>query len=257
MRTSFWNNITNKHYWPKTGRSSEKQNMYQKQYSKPNWSKNKLQNFLPKDINKTSWTDNVQPNIKLNIKLSAETIKQINTNHVMKLGNSGKFWMCRWHADDMRMLSSWCADDMQMISLADLGGAWGTHAPPWASKFFRFHAVFGKIWRVHAPPGGFTPPPRENPGSATGYVDVVCMMYRWRADVICHPPVTTALHKAYRLPCYHFSKIMPNNRLTALFTNSLASQLPGFAWYYSFHWKMSHRMWMGAGGRNGLWRPFL
>ena len=52
-------------------------------------------------------------------------------------------------------------------TLADLGGAWGTHAPPWASKFFRFHAVFGKIWRVHAPPGGFTPPPRENPGSAT------------------------------------------------------------------------------------------
>ena len=39
--------------------------------------------------------------------------------------------------------------------------------PPWASKFFRFHAVFGKIWRVHTPPGGFTPPPRENPGSAT------------------------------------------------------------------------------------------
>ena len=65
-RTSFWNNITNKHYWPKTGRSSQKQNMYQKQSRKPNWSKNKLQNFLPKDINETSWTDNVQPNIKLN-----------------------------------------------------------------------------------------------------------------------------------------------------------------------------------------------
>ena len=56
-----------------------------------------------------------------------------------------------------------------LLALADLGGAWGTHAPPWASKFFRFHAVFGKIWRVHAPPGGFTPPPRENPGSATGW----------------------------------------------------------------------------------------
>ena len=27
----------------------------------------------------------------------------------------------------------------------------------WASKFFRFHAVFG-IWRVHAPPGGYAPP---------------------------------------------------------------------------------------------------
>ena len=43
-------------------------------------------------------------------------------------------------------------------SLADLGGAWGTHAPPWASKFFRFHAVFGKIWRVHAPLEGSRPP---------------------------------------------------------------------------------------------------
>ena len=54
------------------------------------------------------------------------------------------------------------------LSLADLGGGReGRTPPPWASKFFRFHAVFGKIWRVHAPPGGFTPPPRENPGSAT------------------------------------------------------------------------------------------
>ena len=50
------------------------------------------------------------------------------------------------------------------------GGREGRTPPPWASKFFRFHAVFGKIWRVHAPPGGFTPPPRENPGSATGKV---------------------------------------------------------------------------------------
>ena len=48
------------------------------------------------------------------------------------------------------------------------GGREGRTPPPWASKFFRFHAVFGKIWRVHAPPGGFTPPPWENPGSATG-----------------------------------------------------------------------------------------
>ena len=38
------------------------------------------------------------------------------------------------------------------------GGCEG-RTPPRASKFFRFHAVFGKIWRVHAPPGGFTPPP--------------------------------------------------------------------------------------------------
>ena len=82
-RTSCWNNITNKHYWPKTGRSSQKQNMYEKQSQKPNWSKNKLQNFLLKDINETFWTDNVQPNIKLNIKtnweITAVTTWQINT----------------------------------------------------------------------------------------------------------------------------------------------------------------------------------
>ena len=48
--------------------------------------------------------------------------------------------------------------------------------PPWASKFFRFHAVFGKIWRVHAPPGGFTPPPRENPGSATVLVIILLIL---------------------------------------------------------------------------------
>ena len=71
-RTSCWNNITNKHYWPKTGRSSQKQNMYEKQSQKPNWSKNKLQNFLLKDINETYLTDNVQPNIKLNIKTNWE-----------------------------------------------------------------------------------------------------------------------------------------------------------------------------------------
>ena len=82
-RTSSWKNITNKHNWPKTGRSSQKQNMYKKQSRKPNWSKNKLQNFLPKDINETSWKDIVQPNIKLNIKtnweIPAVTTWQINT----------------------------------------------------------------------------------------------------------------------------------------------------------------------------------
>ena len=63
---------------------------------------------------------------------------------------------------------------------ATIGGSRGgvrDARPPWASKFFRFHAVFGKIWRVHAPPGGFTPPPRENPGSATGHIEFkVCKL---------------------------------------------------------------------------------
>ena len=36
---------------------------------------------------------------------------------------------------------------------------------PWGSKFFQFHAVFGKIWqnRMLAPPGELAPPPRGNP----------------------------------------------------------------------------------------------
>ena len=44
---------------------------------------------------------------------------------------------------------------------------------PWGSKFFQFHAVFGKIWQnlMLAPPspGQLAPPPRGNPGSATVY----------------------------------------------------------------------------------------
>ena len=47
-------------------------------------------------------------------------------------------------------------------------GVRGTHAPPEGSKFFQFHAVFGKICqnRMLAPPGELAPPPRGNPGSA-------------------------------------------------------------------------------------------
>ena len=58
--------MTDRYYWPKTARLSQKQNVYEKQSQKPNWSKNKLQNFQPKDINETSWLDNIQPNIKVN-----------------------------------------------------------------------------------------------------------------------------------------------------------------------------------------------
>ena len=40
-------------------------------------------------------------------------------------------------------------------AVADLGGHRG-RAPPWAPKFFQFHAVFGKIWQncMLAPPLG-------------------------------------------------------------------------------------------------------
>ena len=44
--------------------------------------------------------------------------------------------------------------------------------PTRGSKFFQFHAVFWKFWqnRMLAPPspGELAPPPRGNPGSATG-----------------------------------------------------------------------------------------
>ena len=45
------------------------------------------------------------------------------------------------------------------------------NAPP-RSKFFQFHAVFGKFRqnRMLAPPGELAPPPRRNPGSAIASV---------------------------------------------------------------------------------------
>ena len=47
-------------------------------------------------------------------------------------------------------------------TVADLRGARGTRPP--GSKFCQFHAVFGKIWQIRM----LAPPPRGNPGSATG-----------------------------------------------------------------------------------------
>ena len=53
---------------------------------------------------------------------------------------------------------------MDTLPVADLrGGVRDARPPPSASKFFQFHAVFGRIWQncVFTPPplGGFTPPP--------------------------------------------------------------------------------------------------
>ena len=49
-------------------------------------------------------------------------------------------------------------------------GREGRAPRPRGSKFFQFHAVFGKIWqnRMLVPsPRGLAPPPRGNPESAT------------------------------------------------------------------------------------------
>ena len=59
------------------------------------------------------------------------------------------------------------------MPVADLRGGAGDAPPPRGSKFFRFHAVFGKFWQnrmLVPPPGELAPPPRGNPGSATGCV---------------------------------------------------------------------------------------
>ena len=58
-----------------------------------------------------------------------------------------------------------------MLPVADLRGDRGD-APPPGPKFFQFHAVFGKIGQnrmLAPPPEELAPPPRGNPGSATGY----------------------------------------------------------------------------------------
>ena len=46
-----------------------------------------------------------------------------------------------------------------VISGGSKGGRRGRAPPPWGSKFFRFHAVFGKFWqnRMLAPPGSWRP----------------------------------------------------------------------------------------------------
>ena len=60
----------------------------------------------------------------------------------------------------------WWTDRM-IDALADLGGAWGTHAPPGRPNSFDFMQFSGKFGVFTPPLEGSRPPPRENPGSAT------------------------------------------------------------------------------------------
>ena len=63
-----------------------------------------------------------------------------------------------WSTDSCIMTKDFW--DFSHIAVADLGGREGA-PPPWAPKFFQFHAVFRKIWQNHmlATPWGFAPPP--------------------------------------------------------------------------------------------------
>ena len=63
--------------------------------------------------------------------------------------------------------NSWVFDSNGSVPVADLSGA--RDVCP-GSKFFQFHAVFGKILQNRM----LAPPPRGNPGSATVFAVSVC-----------------------------------------------------------------------------------
>ena len=107
-----------------------------------------------------------------------ENRKGLESSGVQRCGRSAGWWGS-WGAVAGFSPSQPQPESASASPCACIGGSRGgvrDARPPWASKFFRFHAVFGKIWRVHAPPGGFTPPPRENPGSATGLNPIFRML---------------------------------------------------------------------------------
>ena len=62
--------------------------------------------------------------------------------------------------------------------LVDPRGGRQGRAPPPGSKFFHFHAVFGKKLKNNSTFGSWGPPPGKNPGSATAFLPVLVMGYR-------------------------------------------------------------------------------
>ena len=62
-------------------------------------------------------------------------------------------WLKRRRPSSCGNLCYWCP-----FSLADLGGAWGTHAPPLGVQILSISCSFRENLACPAPPGGFTPP---------------------------------------------------------------------------------------------------
>ena len=83
--------------------------------------------------------------------------------------DSGKWNVIRWDYDvfclewleTVTMLGCFIVWWIKILEDFFSGGSKGAHVPcsPWGSKFFQFHAVFGKIWQNHmlAPPKGWRP----------------------------------------------------------------------------------------------------
>ena len=82
-------------------------------------------------------------------------------NKVKKLRTQHGFYM--FNETEFRQKSYYIL--LSTLSVADLHSKI-LDVPP-GSKFFQFHAVFGKFWenRMLPPPGRLAPPPRGNPGS--------------------------------------------------------------------------------------------
>ena len=67
---------------------------------------------------------------------------------------------------------------LEALPLADpRGGARDARPPPRGSKFFHFHAVFGKNVKNNSNFGSWRPPPGENPGSATDYCSLAISFF--------------------------------------------------------------------------------
>ena len=66
--------------------------------------------------------------------------------------------------------------------------------PPPGSKFFQFHAVFGKIWQNRK----LAPPPRGNPGSATGICFLFCF-WLFKAHKLTNKHSQTVYYRSVRL----------------------------------------------------------
>ena len=77
-------------------------------------------------------------------------------------------------------------DVLVALPVADLRGGGTSDARSRGSKFFQFHADFGKIYQNHmlVLPEELAPLPRGNPGSATDYNGSVPISARYQTAKI-------------------------------------------------------------------------
>ena len=119
-----------------------------------------------------------------------------------------------------------CVPVYLSVSVADLMGGCERRLPPPGFKFFQFHAVFGEIWqnrKLAQPPspGGLAPPPRGNPGSATGlFVCASVYQYVSLTAALCTRLLTVIfdwLHKRALWPRPRFVIILvPSQEASAI-----------------------------------------